>query len=225
MRYIKRIIGLMAVSLAVMAVLTGCSNPDIEKISPKEMPEKAVMVKDVLYYYTGQKVELLRCCVMDGKITEMVPATELPAENDQSNFGTDYEYQYVDENHIDVVMEDGWIRFCTGYCVKAVADGAEHYNTIVQDHSQPLTEELYSQWVGDFVPDHDTENYDSTHYSGIPETVNPGGPDIPAHSPECPYDKYITGDDGTRVNVDGCICGYPLEKDIKTFPGHIAVCE
>ena len=216
----KKIIGLFIVTFLCAALLNGCANPDIEKLPRSETPPKAVMVNGTLYYYTGQKVELLRCGVMDGKIGEMVPATELPTENDSSNFGIGYEYQYVDENHIDIIMEDSWIRFCTGYCEKAVADGARHYNTTVQDHSQPLTEQLYSQWVGDFVPDYDTQ-----HYDGIPIAVNPCGPSIPAHSSECPYDKCITDEDGNCIRTDGCICGYPLEQDIKTFPGHIRTVE
>ena len=221
----KKIIGFTIVAFLCFALLNGCAKPDIEKIPRSDMPQKAVMVDDTLYYYTGQKVELLRCGVMDGKIVETVPVTELPTENNHSNFGTDYEYQYVDENHIDVVMEDGWIRFCNGSCEKAVADGAEQYNTIVQDHSQPLTEELYSQWASDFVPDYDPKDYDTTHYGGIPEDVNPGGPNIPAHTAECPYDKCITDEDGHCIRIDGCICGYPLEQDIKTFPGHIWIVE
>lgn len=206
----KKIIGLFIVTFLCVALLNGCANPDIEKLPPEEMPPKAVMVNDTLYYYTGQKVELLRCGVMDGTIGEMVPATELPTENGQSNFGTGYEYQYVDENHIDIIMEDSWIRFCSGYCEKAVAEGAEHYNTTVQDHSQPLTEQLYSQWVGDFVPDYDTQ-----HYDGIPIAVNPGGPCIVIHTDDCPQGACTVVEDGTgciRTGSGQCICGYGLPK-------------
>lgn len=224
MKILKRIIALLAIGLFILAFLTSCA-AETENAPAEEPAVMAVMVNDTVYYYTGQKVELLRCGVMDGQITKTVAATALPDENDRSNFGKDYEYQYVGENHIDIVMEAGWIRFCSGYCEKAVAEGAEHYNTSVQDHSQTLTEELYTEWVGEFVPDYDTENYDSTHYSGIPETVNPGGPDIPAHSPECPYSNYATDDGEATITTDGCICGYPLEEAIKTFPGHIAVVE
>lgn len=224
MKIFKRIFALLAIGLFILAFLTSCTAENKET-PPDEPAVMAVMVNDTVYYYTGQKVELLRCGVMDGEITKTISAYALPNENGQSNFGTGYEYQYVDENHIDIVMESGWIRFCSGYCEKAVAECKEHYNTDVQDHHQTLTEELYTEWVGEFVPDYDTENYDSTHYGGIPETVKPGGPDIPAHSPECPYSNYITDDGEGTITTDGCICGYPLEKDIKTFPGHIAVVE
>lgn len=206
----KKIIGFAIVAFLCFALLNGCGNPDIEKIPRSDMPEKAVMVNGILYYYTGQKVELLRCGVMDGKIAETVPVTELPDKNDCSNFGTEYEYQYVDENHIDVVMEDSWIRFCNGYCRTAVENGEVHYNTIVQDHSQTLTEELYSQWVGDFVPDYDTQ-----HYDGIPIAVNPGGPCIVIHTDDCPQGACTVVENGTgciRTGSGQCICGYGLPK-------------
>ncbi len=221
MKILKRIIALLAIGLFILAFLNSCAAEN-ENTPPEEPAVMAVMVNDTVYYYTGQKVELLRCGVMDGQITKTVAATALPDENDRSNFGKDYEYQYVDENHIDIVMEAGWIRFCSGYCEKAVAEGAEHYNTSVQDHSQTLTEELYLQWIGNFTPDYDTEYYD-----GIPEKINPGGLCSVPHTSDCPTGACITEDGVACIRVDGdlCICGYPLEEDIKTFPGHIAVVE
>lgn len=47
--------------------------------------------------------------MMDGKITSMVPQTEKPTENDQSNFGVGYEYQYgPTEGTIELFMNDEW---------------------------------------------------------------------------------------------------------------------
>ena len=43
---------------------------------------------------------------MDGEITSEVDGTELPTENDQSNFGTGYAYQRGRENYV-IVMMDG----------------------------------------------------------------------------------------------------------------------
>ena len=43
---------------------------------------------------------------MDGEITSEVDGTQLPAENDQSNFGTGYAYQRGTENYV-IVMMDG----------------------------------------------------------------------------------------------------------------------
>ena len=144
---IKRFLGLCLMAFLCLALLNGCGKPDIDIITTDELPPMAVMVDNKLYYHTGQHIELARCGVMDGEITETVPVTELPDINNRSNFGDGYEYQLVDQHHIDVVMEDAWVRFCTGDCD--------------DDHSQTLTEELYTQQVGDFVPDYDTEVYDS----------------------------------------------------------------
>ena len=143
----KRLLGIIILAFFCFALLNGCANPDIELITTDELPPMAIMIDDTLYYHTGQRIELDRCGVMDGKITDFVPVTEFPKENNQSNFGDGYEYQYVDENHIDVVMDGRWIRFCTGDCDA--------------DHSQTLTVEIYTQQAGNFVPDYDTELYDS----------------------------------------------------------------
>lgn len=208
----KKIFVFMIAALLCLAMLNGCAKPDIEKLPPEEMPEKAVMIDNVLYYYTGQHIELLRCGVMDGKITEFVPATQLPTENDQSNFGDGYEYQYAGEHHIDIIMPEennAWIRFCDRQCS--------------EDHSQTLTEEVYSQQVGEFVPDYDTEYYD-----GISDTFNPGGLCEVAHNEECPEGACVANEDDTIcIKVDGsvCICGYPLEEDIVNVVGNIQTAE
>ena len=143
----ERIIGFMLLAFLCFALLNGCAKPDIELITTDELPPMAIMVNDKLYYHTGQRVELARCGVMDDEITETVPVTELPDINNRSNFGVGYKYQLWDEKHIDIVMNDGWIRFCTGNCK--------------DDHSQTLTEETYSENIN-FIVDYDIEHYDST---------------------------------------------------------------
>ena len=143
----KKIISLCLTVFISCGIFTGCAGTDAPRITTDELPPMAVMIDDTLYYHTGQRIELVRCGVMDGEIIKTVPVTELPDTNNQSNFGTGYEYQYGDEHHIDIVIDSQWIRFCTGECNA--------------DHSQTLTEELYSHQVGDFAPDYDTEIYDS----------------------------------------------------------------
>lgn len=44
-------------------------------------------------------------------ITSTVDGSEIPVEDNQSNFGQGYEYQFVDENSIDIFMNAKWIRF------------------------------------------------------------------------------------------------------------------
>ena len=72
-----------------------------------------VMVDGLLYYDTGKESTLEgRCGMMDGEITSTVDASEIPTEDNQSNFGTGFGYQYGINNSIDIQMEDGtWFVF------------------------------------------------------------------------------------------------------------------
>ena len=71
-----------------------------------------VMINGNLYLDTGKESDIdARCGVMDGKITSTVDGQKTPTQNNQSNFGKDFEYQYVDENNIDIVINGKWIRF------------------------------------------------------------------------------------------------------------------
>lgn len=71
-----------------------------------------VMVDGELYYDTGRESDITgRCGVMDGEIDSEVDGTEVPVKDNQSNFGTGFGYQRVDENSIDVYMNEKWIRF------------------------------------------------------------------------------------------------------------------
>ncbi len=71
-----------------------------------------VMVNGELYYDTGRESDITgRCGVMDGEITSEVDGTEVPTADNQSNFGSGFGYQFVDENSIDIYMNDKWMRF------------------------------------------------------------------------------------------------------------------
>ena len=79
-----------------------------------EFYDKIPMVKvgGKLYYDTGRESTVTaRCGVMDGKITSSVDGTEIPMEDDQSNFGSGYGYQYGEENTIEVYINEKWIVF------------------------------------------------------------------------------------------------------------------
>lgn len=81
-------------------------------ISSEIIVTQKVMVKDEIYTSTNNKSDITaRCGMMDGEITSTVEASEIPTENNQSNFGIGYGYQFVDENSLDVYMNDKWIRF------------------------------------------------------------------------------------------------------------------
>lgn len=70
-----------------------------------------VRVDGELYTDTGEIITLARCGVMDGEITKTVAETELPVEDDCSNFGTGYQYQIAGVYSINVVIDGDWCRF------------------------------------------------------------------------------------------------------------------
>lgn len=74
-----------------------------------------VMVNEKLYLDTGKESTVAgRCGVMDGEITSTVDANEMPSQNNQSNFGTGYEYQYgPQEGTIEIYMNEKWWVFAT----------------------------------------------------------------------------------------------------------------
>lgn len=79
---------------------------------------RMIMVNSGLYVYSGEFADdELRCGMMDGAISSEVPGDRIPTQNDQSNFGTGYGYQYGGENEIQVFMpcdDSGmmhWLRF------------------------------------------------------------------------------------------------------------------
>ena len=71
----------------------------------------SVMVDGIVYQDTGYVDSMVTCGTMDGKITSTVDGTELPKENDQSNFGVGYEYQLSVKDQLVVQMEGQYIIF------------------------------------------------------------------------------------------------------------------
>ena len=75
-------------------------------------PVQIIKLDDVLYYNTYKESDLTgRCGMMDGYIDKTVSKFESPVENNQSNFGTDYQYQRVDDGNVDVCIDGKFIRF------------------------------------------------------------------------------------------------------------------
>lgn len=74
-----------------------------------------VMVDGELYLDTGyNNTDIRKCGTPDGEITSAVKGSERPTENNQSNFGTGYGYQYgVTEGTIEIYMNDQWHIFAT----------------------------------------------------------------------------------------------------------------
>ena len=70
-----------------------------------------VMVNNKLYMDTGKIAEMKKCGTWDGAITSQVAPNQKPTENNQSNFGVGFGYQYGGEEGIDVYMNDKWYVF------------------------------------------------------------------------------------------------------------------
>lgn len=135
---------LIILTLAVTLVLSGCSAAasgtgtdlpaegmvEIKKGGEKtgtvkEIEEEAaeikeakipmVMVNGKMYYSTGKESTITaRCGVMDGEITSTVDGGEIPTENNQSNFGSGYGYQYGMDDTIEVCMDGKWYVYQHG---------------------------------------------------------------------------------------------------------------
>ncbi len=97
---------------------------EIEKIPLEIKP--SIMVDGVLYESTGEAREVLRCGTLDGEITSSVDSTSLPTEDNQSNFGEGYGYQFWTDGEIDVVIDDKWIIFKAALCGLPLAEQIEN---------------------------------------------------------------------------------------------------
>lgn len=71
-----------------------------------------VRVNGKLYYDTGRESTVSgRCGNMDGQITSEVDGSEIPTENNQSNFGTGFGYQYGEDDTIELSINGKWMIF------------------------------------------------------------------------------------------------------------------
>lgn len=71
-----------------------------------------VRVNGKLYYDTGKESTAGgRCGMMDGEITSAVDGSEIPMEDNQSNFGSGFGYQYGANGTIEIYMNEKWFAF------------------------------------------------------------------------------------------------------------------
>lgn len=71
-----------------------------------------VRVNNKLYYDTGRESTASgRCGNMDGEITSMVDRTEILMEDNQSNFGSGFGYQYGADDTIEIYRNEKWFVF------------------------------------------------------------------------------------------------------------------
>ena len=65
-----------------------------------------VRVNGVIYQDTGFLSSMVGCGNMDGKITTSVESTQLPAKDDEANFGKGYGYQFGADDTLLVYWDD-----------------------------------------------------------------------------------------------------------------------
>lgn len=71
-----------------------------------------VMVEGFYYYSTGEEANVvLGDEAADGEITSTVDGTQIPTENNQSNFGEGFPYRYGEEGTLEIKMNGKWMIF------------------------------------------------------------------------------------------------------------------
>ena len=104
---------LLAFVLALVGVigLIGCNAPTTKEV-PLGDSRPMIMVEGTLYYDTGKVSTAEReDSLFDGEIASTVNQSEIPTENNQSNFGTGYGYQFGTEGTIEVYINEKWAIF------------------------------------------------------------------------------------------------------------------
>lgn len=89
----------------------------IEQTEANAMWDRIPMVRidGKLYYDTGRESIMdARCGTMDGEITSTVDGTEIPTEDNQSNFGSGFGYQYGADDTIEIYMNEKWFVVADG---------------------------------------------------------------------------------------------------------------
>ena len=117
---------LLCVLVLATAFMIGCQQATSDNSAPSQATAVAsqeqeslqwdripmVMVDGALYYDTGKESpQEPRCGMADGEITSTVDGSEIPTEDDQSNFGTGFPYQYGADGTIEIQMSGKWFIF------------------------------------------------------------------------------------------------------------------
>ena len=162
-----------------------------------------IMVNDKYYYDTGRvSSRTERSREMDGEIISSVDGSEKPVENNQSNFGAGYGYQFGENDTIEVHMNGKWEIF-----EYRSGDGS-----LIR-----YGDKWYSQ--GDLSE----ETIEWLHwYNGLSEEEQAAVSSIPSDL----YDLIYTGDetempaeteDAADASIDAAIQRAILEKNVSVY--------
>ncbi len=70
-----------------------------------------IKVAGVVYVDTGYENAMATCGTADGEIKTAVDGREMPLGDDESNFGTGYDYQLWEKGYMNVRLNNRWILF------------------------------------------------------------------------------------------------------------------
>ena len=83
-----------------------------EEQNPTQSSERLAMIGGKLYRDTGMKSKVeARCGTPDGMISSAVDSGEIPTEDNQSNFGSEYDYQYWGDGVVEIKIDGEYIVF------------------------------------------------------------------------------------------------------------------
>lgn len=121
--------------LVLALSMVGCGTEKIRNADNEENRDliPMVMIDGKLYLHTGaNNTELRKCDTFDGEITSSVSGSERPTENNQSNFGTGFGYQYGKiDGTVEILMDDKWCIFA----VEEIQQQMGHPYSSVEDKS------------------------------------------------------------------------------------------
>lgn len=98
----------MAAALIIPTLPPTVQEDEIQSNAIADYPAM-IMVDHRLYKDSGEMLDLPASTEQDGQI--IASCDTIPTENNQSNFGTGYGYQYGEDNTIYVQFDDGWHIF------------------------------------------------------------------------------------------------------------------
>ena len=70
-----------------------------------------MVLVDGLYYYSTGEEAVSGDGAPEGEITSTVDGSQIPTEDDQSNFGEGFPYRYGEEGTLEVQMNGKWMVF------------------------------------------------------------------------------------------------------------------
>ena len=117
-----------------------------------------------MLYVLGNSNGIRKCGTPDGEITSAVDGSKEPTEDDQSNFGTGYGYQYgAGEGTIELYLNGNWRIFATEEVRQAIQFPEQEQSAVVNIVDRTETEGLPTDTAFEkFYEDGDREYYFST---------------------------------------------------------------